>query len=178
MMDIILLLVTLIGIAAFIVLMIAARKPDTFHVQRSVAINMSADKVLPLISNLRSMNAWNPFARGHPTSGISYSGPDAGPGAAYVWDLPGRAGAGRIEIADVRSNSIVDMDLTMRRPIVCTNKVRFTIEPLGNASKVTWAMTGPWPYLHRVMGTIFSMDKMVGGEFEKGLRDLKATAEL
>ena len=28
-----------------------------------------------------------------------------------------------------------------------------------------------------IMGTICNMDKMVGGEFEKGLRDLKAIAE-
>jgi hypothetical protein len=28
-----------------------------------------------------------------------------------------------------------------------------------------------------VMGVVFSMDKMVGGEFEKGLADLKAIAE-
>jgi len=27
------------------------------------------------------------------------------------------------------------------------------------------------------MGVVFSMDKMVGGEFEKGLADLKAIAE-
>jgi hypothetical protein len=28
-----------------------------------------------------------------------------------------------------------------------------------------------------MMGVVFSMDKMVGGEFEKGLADLKTIAE-
>jgi hypothetical protein len=33
-------------------------------------------------------------------------------------------------------------------------------------------------YLNRVFGTIFNMDKMIGGAFEKGLADLKALAEI
>jgi hypothetical protein len=44
-------------------------------------------------------------------------------------------------------------------------------------TNVTWAMSGPWPYLHRIMGTIFNTDKMVDGEFEKGLASLKSIAE-
>ena len=38
-------------------------------------------------------------------------------------------------------------------------------------------MTGAWPYLQRVMSAVFEMDKMVGGEFAKGLADLKSIAE-
>jgi hypothetical protein len=38
-------------------------------------------------------------------------------------------------------------------------------------------MTGPYPYLNRVLGTVFNMDKMIGSEFEKGLAELKVIAE-
>ena len=38
-------------------------------------------------------------------------------------------------------------------------------------------MTGPYPYLNRIFGTIFNMDKMIGGTFESGLADLKKIAE-
>jgi len=34
-----------------------------------------------------------------------------------------------------------------------------------------------YPYINRVFGTIFNMDKMIGGSFDKGLADLKALAE-
>jgi hypothetical protein len=34
----------------------------------------------------------------------------------------------------------------------------------------------PYPYLNRVLGTVFNM-QMIGGEFEKGLADLKVIAE-
>jgi hypothetical protein len=38
-------------------------------------------------------------------------------------------------------------------------------------------MTGPANYAHNLMTTFFSMDKMVGGQFEAGLASLKALAE-
>jgi hypothetical protein len=38
-------------------------------------------------------------------------------------------------------------------------------------------MQGPCPFLGKVMGVLFNMDKMVGGAFEEGLADLKARAE-
>lgn len=38
-------------------------------------------------------------------------------------------------------------------------------------------MTGVNPFFHKLMGTLFNMDKMVGGQFEKGLASLKGLAE-
>jgi hypothetical protein len=38
-------------------------------------------------------------------------------------------------------------------------------------------MHGPAPYINKLMSIFFSMDRMFGGEFEKGLANLKALAE-
>jgi hypothetical protein len=38
-------------------------------------------------------------------------------------------------------------------------------------------MQGPSPYIAKVMQVFFSMDKMVGKDFEAGLANLKALAE-
>ena len=38
-------------------------------------------------------------------------------------------------------------------------------------------MQGPAPFLGKVMGVIFNMDRMVGSAFEQGLADLKVRAE-
>ena len=69
------------------------------------------------------------------------------------------------------------MKLDMIKPMEAHNRVEFTLEPKGDATQVTWVMSGPSPYVAKVMSTVFSMDRMVGGEFEKGLADLKAQAE-
>ncbi len=56
-------------------------------------------------------------------------------------------------------------------------KVVFDLQSQAQTTTVTWTMTGPYPYINRVFGTIFNMDKMIGGSFDKGLADLKALAE-
>jgi hypothetical protein len=42
---------------------------------------------------------------------------------------------------------------------------------------VTWAMQGGVPYLAKIMHVFFNMDKMVSGDFEAGLANLKTVAE-
>jgi hypothetical protein len=58
-----------------------------------------------------------------------------------------------------------------------SNAIEFLLVPQGNATEVTWAMQGPSPYVARLMGLVFNMDRMVGGSFDAGLADLKALAE-
>jgi uncharacterized protein YndB with AHSA1/START domain len=167
-----------VATAIALLLAYAATRPDTFKVKRSKLINAPAEKVFPLISNLRQMNTWNPFSKDDLTLKVTYSGPADGPGAAYDWNGDGRSGKGRIEITDAAPPSKVTMNLTMLTPIEAHNVVEFTLRPEGNATEVTWAMTGhDRPLIAKVMDVLFSMDRMVGGQFEKGLEDLKAIAE-
>jgi uncharacterized protein YndB with AHSA1/START domain len=177
MLDILTVFLALIGVAALGVLLVAALKPNTFSIERSMAIAAPADKLFGLISNPQAMNSWNPFVKADPAIAMTYSGPASGTGAACAWDSTGRAGKGRMEVKNATPSASVEYSLIMQQPFACNNHVRFALQPMGDATTVTWAMTGPWPYLHRIMGTIFDTDRMVGGEFEKGLRDLKSIAE-
>lgn len=85
--------------------------------------------------------------------------------------------AGRMVISEHKFVMRVGMSMVLEKPFACYNRVRFCLHPAGGITTVALAMTGPWPYLHRIMATIINTDKMVGGKFEKRLRDLKATAE-
>jgi hypothetical protein len=51
------------------------------------------------------------------------------------------------------------------------------LQPHGDSTEVTWEMTGTYGFVHKTMGVIFNFDKMVGGEFEKGLVALKKQVE-
>ncbi len=57
------------------------------------------------------------------------------------------------------------------------NVTEFNLTPQGDSTLVTWTMTGPSPFLFKVIGVFFSMDRMVGPDFEKGLAKLKMVAE-
>ena len=57
----------------------------------------------------------------------------------------------------------------------------FTLAPNGSgtdvSTDVTWAMSGERPFIGKVIGVICNMDRMVGGQFEKGLAKLRAIVE-
>lgn len=70
------------------------------------------------------------------------------------------------------------MQLDMLKPLEAHNTVVFTLRPTTpNNTAVTWAMTGDRPFIGKVLDAVLNMDRMVGGEFEAGLADLKAQAE-
>jgi hypothetical protein len=69
------------------------------------------------------------------------------------------------------------MRLEFLKPMVATNTAVFSVASEGAVTNVTWAMTGCSGFLHKLFGTFFSMDKMVGGEFAKGLASLKSLVE-
>lgn len=163
--------------AMAVVLAIASTRPGNFRIQRSTSIAAPADRIYPLISNLRSMNTWNPFADPDPAMKVVYSGPESGKGAAHEWAGNRQVGEGRIEIKDAVEPSKLTMSLDMTKPFTAHNTVEFTLAPHGSSTMVTWAMSGPQPLLAKAMSMFVNCDKMVGTQFEKGLTRLKALAE-
>ena len=166
--------VIVLAIAA--VLIYAATKPDTFALQRSASIAAPPERLYPLIADVKAFNTWNPWARKDPATKMAYEGPASGVGAAYSWDSE-QLGAGRMQITEATAASRVAARLEFKRPFEATNRVEFTLQPQGTQTQVTWAMSGPMPYLSKLMTTFVSMDKMVGSDFEAGLANLKAVAE-
>ena len=170
--------VGVLAIAA--VLIYAATKPDTFTLQRSASIAAPPEKLFPLIADVKAFNTWNPYALKDPASKMAYEGPASGVGAAYSWDSEA-LGTGRMEITEATAPSRVQAKLEFKRPFATTNRVDFTLQPQntpsGTQTQVTWAMSGPMPYLSKLMTTFVSMDRMVGADFEAGLANLKTLAE-
>ena len=79
-----------------------------------------------------------------------------------------------VESQDARK---VVMRLEFLRPLVATNTAVFSLASEGPATRVTWAITGTYGFVHKLFGLVFNCDKMVGGEFEKGLASLKSLVE-
>ena len=51
------------------------------------------------------------------------------------------------------------------------------VEIFGWTALVTWSMNGERPLTGKIMSLFLDWDKMMGGEFETGLANLKAIAE-
>jgi hypothetical protein len=62
-------------------------------------------------------------------------------------------------------------------PFTATNTATLSIDPTGDGSRVNWAMDGHNGFLGKMFYLFMNMDKMVGGDFERGLANLKHMAE-
>jgi hypothetical protein len=82
-----------------------------------------------------------------------------------------------MEILRSDAPSKVVIALRFTKPFTANNTAEFTLEPQGKGTKVTWAMHGPNTFMSKVMGLFFSMDKLVGPQFDEGLASLKALTE-
>ena len=58
-----------------------------------------------------------------------------------------------------------------------SNDTEFVFKPEGKQTNVTWTMSGKNNFMSKAMHLCFNMDKMLGGDFEKGLASMKAVAE-
>ena len=107
----------------------------------------------------------------------TFSGASAGKGAVYAWDGSGKAGAGRMEITEAQSPARVVIKLDFIKPFEGHNTAEFTLRADGAMTHVAWAMYGPAPFISKLMGIFFNMDKMIGGDFEAGLNNLRSISE-
>ena len=168
-------IVIVVAIAA--ILGYATLRPDDFRVQRSVTIKAPPEKIFALIDDFHAWGSWSPFEQLDPGMKRTFSGAASGKGAAYAWDSTGKAGAGSMEIKESTPPSKILIKLDFTKPLEGHNTAEFSIDTQGGSSKVTWAMYGPSPYVAKVMGIFFSMDSMIGKDFESGLANLKNAAE-
>jgi hypothetical protein len=167
--------VVVILIAA--VLMFAATKPDSFSVQRATSIKAAPEKIFALLDDFHNWGVWSPWEKMDPSMKRTFNGPANGKGSVYEWEGNSKVGQGRMEITDASAPSQVTIKLDFIKPFEGHNVAEFVLEPKGDSTNVTWTMRGPSPYIAKLMSVFFSMDSMIGKDFEAGLANLKAAAE-
>ncbi len=107
----------------------------------------------------------------------TYSGTPQGIGTIYAWQGKGKVGAGRMEITATRPSSEIIIQLDFLKPFEAHNIAEFTLTPQGQNTELTWVMRGPSPYISKLMGIFFNMDRMIGQDFQKGLSNIKLIVE-
>ena len=150
--------------------------PKTYSVSRSTVINASDSIVYKNIADFNEFYKWNPWAKMEPTAKTKVSGPIAAPGHLYEWDGK-ETGQGYMKVKSVEPNKMVDIELKFIKPFESLSDTRFDITPEGVGNKVIWTMSGDNNLMGKWMGVFMSMDKMIGKDFEDGLKYLKEKSE-
>src|SRR6188768_151883 len=102
-------------------LLYAATKPDTFHVQRSINIQAPPEKIFAVLNDFHQSVSWSPYEKKDPAMKRAFSGPESGKGAVYSFEGNKEVGKGQLTITEtIPSSKIV-------RPWISRSRSRGTI---------------------------------------------------
>jgi hypothetical protein len=168
----------LIALAAIVVVfvVVVAVQPSEFRVVRTAKMSAPPAAVFAQVNDLHKWEAWSPWAKRDPAMKQTYEGAPAGTGAMTAW-AGNKVGEGRMTIIESRPNELIRIKLEFLKPFAATNTAEFTFKPEGNQTAVTWSMAGTNNLMAKAFHLFMNMDKLVGGDFEKGLVQMKSVAE-
>jgi len=146
-----------------------------YEVQRATVVPADLPRVHALIDDFREWTAWSPWEEVDPGMSRSYEGTESGVGARYSWSGNRRAGSGSMRITGSTLERI-DLVVNFERPFKASNPTTFDLRPVDGGTEVTWRMTGVHRGLAALIFRFVSMDRLIGGDFERGLARLAVAA--
>lgn len=170
----------LLGLVVVIVifLIVVALQPPQFTVTRSATMQAPPEQVFAQVNDFKAWNAWSPWARIDPNCKYTFSDPSSGKGATYGWEGNGDVGSGAMTMLESKPGEQIDLRLEFIKPFASVCSTQFSFKPeSASATRVTWTMSGEKNFISKAMCMFMSMDKMVGGDFEKGLANIKGIVE-
>ena len=171
------LVLSVIAVLVVILVLVIVTRPEDFSITRSATMSVTPQVVFPQVNDLHNWEAWSPWAKLDPNMKMTFAGPEVGTGATYTWTGNSKVGEGRMTIVESRPSELVRIKLEFMKPFAATNASEFTFQPQGTQTTVTWSMTGKRNFMTKAMSLVMSMEKMLGGQFEQGLAQMKAIVE-
>ena len=173
----------LIGVAGVLILLVAvaATRPSAYHVERKLEVAAPADVVFGVLNDLHQFAGvlvlfGSPLDTGDPNMQKTVEGPAAGVGQSYAWSGKD-AGTGKMTIEESVPGQKVGIKLQFVKPMASTATCALTLAGTPGGSFVTWSMDGHHNLIGKAAGMFMNMDRMLGGDIEKGLLQLKTVAE-
>lgn len=160
-----------------IFLAVVATRPSHYKVARSAVVRAPASAVYAQIADFHRWEKWSPWEKLDTAMQKVYSGADGAPGAIYAWKGNDKVGEGHMTLTDARPGESLAIRLEFVKPFASLCTTGFQFSPNESGTNVTWTMEGDNDFLGKAFALFLDMDKMIGGDFERGLASLKAQAE-
>lgn len=159
-----------------IYLMLCLMGPSAIKVERSTSIKASADVIKSLLIDYNMFNKWSPWADKDPAMKTTITGVIGNAGHKYAWEGNNDVGKGTMELTKIGTDTVAEkLDFAGKG----VSDVYFIFKTNGEATDITWSINMNVPFFGRGMMLFFKgkMNKMLGGDFEKGLAKLKEVIE-
>lgn len=168
----------LIIIIVVAVLVLGVVEPKDVVVQRSTLIKAPKDMVFNQIVNFKNWVNWNPWYQMDSSEKITYTGADGQPGSTFHWvGDPKKTGEGQMTDTAVKGTEM-DYSLHTITPFNHVAGGFMSAEDAGNGmTRVTWSITMHSSFPWNASFAFVKMDKLLGGDFERGLQNMKKYCE-
>jgi len=152
--------------------------PKSYDIKRDIVINASNEVVFNNVSHYAEFPKWSPWQELDPNMKTNLEGTDGTVGAKYSWEGNDKVGSGSMTITKLEPGKTVEHNLEFLKPFKSSSYTYVTVEPADGGQKVTWGMKGENGFVSRIFMTLMGgMDKMVGADYEKGLKKMKEISE-
>ena len=170
-------ILAVLAAAVAVLLIVVAMQPTDFRITRSAKISAPPPAVFEQVNDFHTWQHWSPWAKLDPNAKATFEGPSSGEGAIFRWAGNDEIGEGSMTIVESQPSERIKLKLEFIKPFADTADTEFTFQPEGDQTVVTWTMTGKNNFVGKAFCLFMDMDKMLGGQFEEGLANMKAVVE-
>ena len=171
----------LLGIAVGLGILVAVLSqlaPKETRVSRSILVNLSQEEAFDHLKSLKKSLEWSPWAERDPNQTVTFKGTDGEVGSSYHWSGNKQVGEGEQEVTNLVAPSRVDTHLRFIKPFKSESKAHFAILPHESGqTEITWGFHSHNTFPGKIFMLFMNMDKVLGGDFEKGLSQFKEKYE-
>ena len=175
-MKILLIILLILVFVVAIVLILAMFQPKSVRFSRKIFIGAAKAEVYGHVGSLQAYHTWNPWAQDDPTQEVTFGGEDGAVGSTMAWEGK-RTGMGIMTISEAKGPDTVTYDLEFIKPFKGQARARLTLSDMQGGTEVEWHYEGENAFIARVFAVFMNFEKMIGGQYDKGLAELKELAE-
>ena len=153
--------------------------PNDITVTRSALVKGTKEDVFEQIVRFKNWPNWSPFYQMDTAMKLTYTGIDGAAGSAYTWDSKNNdVGSGAMTSTNVKGTRM-DYHLEFVRPYKSIADGYLKVKDSAGMAKATWSFTThmAFPMNALQLFPFMNMDKMVGGDFERGLANLRSVTQ-
>jgi hypothetical protein len=150
-----------------------------YSVGKEVVINKSKTTVFDYLKLLKNQNKFSVWGSMDPNMKTDFRGTDGTEGFVSAWDSDVKnVGKGEQEILKIIDGERIDYEIRFLKPFKSTSWAYITTRAVAeNQTRVHWEFNGKMKYPTNLMLLIMNMEKMIGGDLDKGLQNLKSILE-
>lgn len=167
----------IIGVITFGAFLHAWSRKD-FNISRTIVINRPKAEVYALVRQLKKQPLWMSWFNIDSQMQLKFRGEDGKPDAAIYWKGNNMAGEGMQRITKVKEGKVFESQLLFLKPYKAVALMYVGVKEVApDRTKMVLGITGTHRFPTSVISIFIGLEKKVGEDLEKSLRELKKVLE-